>query len=146
MHESGYFIRGIARELKMSRQTITKYLRPDVTAVHGAYVGKRSSEMLEPYVKIIQQSMSQKLNSVKIEQLIKEQGYIGSASALRKYISALRKNSIVQYKETKGNNDNIKFIERKFITKLLYKPLDSSYSNLNDELFELFELFESLCN
>ncbi|MGL5244692.1 MAG: transposase, partial [Sarcina sp.] len=49
MHKAGYSIRAISRELHMARETVSKYLKPDVSAVHACYGIKKDGGILLPY-------------------------------------------------------------------------------------------------
>lgn len=139
MHECGYSIRGIAKELNMARNTISKYLQPDATAIHAAYGTKKKGTLLENYTDKINECIASKLKFKDIEILIRNNGYTGSTSSLRRYTSKIKADIKEQYQNSKCTNKEIIFIERKSILKLLYKPL-SSIKELNQKLFKL------LCN
>lgn len=136
MHENGYSIRGIARELNMSRETISKYLKPDATAIHAAYGTKKQGTLLENYIDKIHECITAKLKFKDIEIIIRNHGYTGSTSLLRKYTCKIKADIKNQYQNSRFNNKGIIFIERKSILKLLYTPL-ASVKELNPKLFKL---------
>lgn len=136
MHESGYSIRGISRELNMSRETITKYLKPDATAIHAAYNIKKEGNLLENYIDKIHECIIAKLKFKDIEIIVRNHGYTGSTSLLRQYTTKIKADIRTRCQTSKFNTKETIFIERKSILKLLYKPL-SSVKELNQKLFEL---------
>jgi len=89
LHGQGYSIRAIARELRIDRQTVAKYItQPDITAK------KRNpkSSKLDPYRDRINQ-MLEKRPDVKapvVLQRIREQGFDGNITIVRDYLRQLR--------------------------------------------------------
>ena len=139
MHEIGYSMRGIARELNMSRKTISKYLNPNTTAIHGSYGTKKENGLLSKYTNRINECIYLGFKFSDIELIIKNQGYIGSTSLLRQYVSNIKADIKLQYEKSKIDSKNYIFLERKLILKLLYHPI-STIKGLDENLFEL------LCN
>ena len=86
MHENGYSIRGIARELNIAKETTSKYLKPDATAIHAAYGTKKQGTLLENYIDKIHECITVKLKFKDIEIIIRNHGYIVSTSFLRQYM------------------------------------------------------------
>ena len=136
MHESGYSVRGIARELNMARKTISKYLDPNTTAIHSSYGTKKSGGLLAEYTDRINECISLKFKFSDIEVMIRNQGYTGSTSLLRRYVSNIKSDIKLQYEKSKIDNKNYIFIERKLILKLLYQPI-YKIEDLDKNLFEL---------
>jgi len=136
MHEAGYSMRGIAKELNIARKTISNYLKPDATAIHAAYGTKKENTLLAEYVDEINEYITSKLPFKQIEVRIRNNGYSGSTSLLRRHISKLKADSKQLYKKSKNNNKIMISIERKLILKLLYQPL-SKVKGLDKKLFEL---------
>ena len=139
MHEVGYSMRGIARELNMSRKTISKYLNPNTTAIHGSYGTKKENGLLSKYTNRINECIYLGFKFSDIELIIKNQGYIGSTSLLRQYVYNIKADINLQYEKSKIDSKNYIFLERKLILKLLYHPI-STIKGLDENLFEL------LCN
>ena len=136
MHEAGYSMRGIARELNMARKTISKYLDPNTTAIHSSYGTKKSGGLLAEYTDRINECISLKFKFSDIEVMIRNQGYTGSTSLLRRYVSNIKSDIKLQYEKSKSDNKNYIFIERKLILKLLYQPI-YKIEDLDKNLFEL---------
>ena len=104
MHESGYSVRGIARELNMARKTISKYLDPNTTAIHSSYGTKKSGGLLAEYTDRINECISLKFKFSDIEVMIRNQGYTGSTSLLRRYVSNIKSDIKLQYEKSKIDN------------------------------------------
>ena len=68
--------------------------------------------------------------------MIRNQGYTGSTSLLRRYVSNIKSDIKLQYEKSKIDNKNYIFIERKLILKLLYQPI-YKIEDLDKNLFEL---------
>lgn len=90
LHElQGKSISAIARELKLSRTTVRKYLKEGL--VPDKRVGTKRSSKLDPYKDEIQRLMNLGIyNSVTIYERILELGYEGKLSILKDYMRPLR--------------------------------------------------------
>ncbi|HET8842754.1 MAG TPA: transposase, partial [Ktedonobacteraceae bacterium] len=90
--EQGFGLRAIARQLKISRETIRKYLQAeDVPVIHHFKRGERGS-ILSPYKPYLLQRWKEGCrNSVQLYDEIKARGFIGSAPLLRIFLADLRK-------------------------------------------------------
>jgi transposase len=120
LKEEGYGIRQIAKVTGLSRQTIRRYLSPNASAVHGSYGVSRDCA-LEEFHNIIDKLIISGQTFKSIEEHIRNLGYTGSASAIRMY--ATKKRRLI--KETiKSEVDKFDLIDRKYLIKLLYKPIE----------------------
>ncbi len=91
----GVSIREIARRLKLSRETIRRFLRvEEFPEIASARRGQRGS-ILNPYKPYIFQRWQQGCrNSVQLYAEIKVRGYPGSTSLLRNFLARLRKKHV----------------------------------------------------
>ncbi len=91
----GVSIREIARRLKLSRETIRRFLRAEeFPEIASARRGQRGS-ILNPYKPYIFQRWQQGCrNSVQLYDEIKARGYSGSTSLLRNFLASLRKKHV----------------------------------------------------
>ncbi len=91
----GVSIREIARRLKLSRETIRRFLRAEeFPEIVSARRGQRGS-ILNPYKPYIFQRWQQGCrNSVQLYDEIKARGYSGSTSLLRNFLASLRKKHV----------------------------------------------------
>ncbi len=110
----------IAKELGIDRRTVKKYLSSGFKPTNGNYGTNRNSP-LKKYESDIKKLLSQGYTLKKIEEQIREKGYNGSSSAIRMYTT--RERRLLQ--EANLNKlQKVEFIERKWLIKLLYNPLD----------------------
>lgn len=122
MHNNKYSIRAIAKELSMSRKTITKYLDENVSAVNGNYNVKRRS-ILDPFLEDINRLTYDGCELSEIEYIIRQKGFKGSNSTIRNYIARLKKSIYEIYKNNKTSPSTTELVERSKLLKLLYKPI-----------------------
>lgn len=90
LHRRGMSIRAIARELKMSRKTVRKYLRdPSLEPVYRTWVPRPSK--LDPYkpylAKRISEAAPRKLPATVYLREIKERGYEGGITLLKLWLA-----------------------------------------------------------
>ena len=89
LHRQGMSIRGIARELKMSRKTVRKYLRdPDLEPVYRTRVPRPSK--LDPFKAYLRRRMAEaaprRLPATVYLREIRERGYEGGISILKTWL------------------------------------------------------------
>nr|WP_275051673.1 ISL3 family transposase [Clostridium manihotivorum] len=120
LHKQGYGIREISRETGISRQTVRRYLDSNACAVHGTFgISKKSP--LSPFHSIIDDLLTKGYTFRIIEEHLRLNGYTGSASAIRMY--STRKRRLIK-QVIDSNYLKYELIDRKYLIKLLYKPLD----------------------
>jgi transposase len=95
LSRQGVSIREIARRLKLSRETIRRFLRAEeFPEIASARRGQRGS-ILNQYKPYIFQRWQQGCrNSVQLSDEIKTRGYSGSTSLLRNFLASLRKKHV----------------------------------------------------
>lgn len=121
MYQKGFSKRAISMELGIHRTTVTNYLDSNVSPINGNYGTTRNNTLLSPYHENINQLLLEGYTFKKIEEFIKAKGYTGSSSTIRMYATRMRK---LNKEAIKGStNENVEFIERTLLIKLLYKPL-----------------------
>lgn len=145
-HNSGHSMRQIAKEFEISRQTVSRYLRDDVTALHGSYGTKRKS-ILDPYLNEIDVLINQGYTCSRIEEIIRQKGYTGSSTLLRHYRAKLKKEL---YEEQKNNGDKVQnreTLNRSLLLKALYNPI-SKIKKLSSEqlekVYDKYPMFEKI--
>lgn len=137
-HKNGKNISRLAREYKLDRRTITKYIRTNAPPVFHRQ-RNRPSDLYKD--QILQ--LEQKGNTVKeIYHSIREQGYNGTFSAVRIIVERVRK-------ERKYGliNEQQKHIPRKKLGAWMWKlekDLHSTEKNSLDQCFELYPSVKSL--
>jgi predicted transcriptional regulator len=110
----------IAKEVGISSPTVKKYLDMNFDPASNDF-GNHKPSMLKPYTDKIDAMLRERRTFKEIESAIREEGYNGAASTSRMY--ATRQRRIL--KATNAESlENTELIERKWITKLLYKPIE----------------------
>lgn len=143
--EQGLSRRAIARITGMSRNTINRYLDPDFIPVHASF-GKKKKGILSAYEDVINELLQQGTRGTEIEKYIREEGYVGSSSLVRHYITEWKKkyknDSVAPQNSTENNNRNhIISIKRTTILKLLFYPTDKIKEIDQNILNLLFEQY-----
>ncbi len=115
--------REISRRMGLDRRTIKRYLDENFTPVHASY-GKKRGSILDPYKEEIKELFERGLMSSKIEEIIREKGYNGSASNLRHYVHELKQRKSESSQVFSESDTQTEIIERSNILNLLYKPLE----------------------
>lgn len=134
----GKSIRKIAEEMCLDRRTVKKYLESNGVWEH-AFKGVKKQSILDNYKDIVKKMHIAGQNSKEIYMNIKKQGYKGSDSLVRKFITNLRK-EIMENKEI----TNIDYIQRKDLISLLYKPLEKVKNITTVQLDKLLKKHENL--
>jgi transposase len=136
LFETGFSQRRIATLLGIERKIVKKYLNPEFSAVHPMY-GKKKKSILDDYHGMITTLLLEGKKSVEIDASLREKGFPGSSSLIRKYVSKLKRQKQAVFM---GQNmaTNFDFINRTQIMKLLYKPLDK-VKGLTQELYVRFK-------
>jgi transposase len=117
---AGYSISAAAKELGISSPTAKKYAAEDFDPAFPQYGSSRESK-LKPYTSQIDEMLRKGHKFREIEDAIRQNGYNGAASAIRMYASRERKLIKAAAGEDMAHTE---LIERKWLLKLLYKPLD----------------------
>ena len=84
--------------------TVRKYLKSDTTTIHDLYGVKNDNGLLTAYVDKINEYISLKFKFKDIEVMIRNHGYAGSISLLRKYVSNFKADIKQQYEKAKCDN------------------------------------------
>jgi len=101
-------------------RTVNKYLNSDFDPEFKEY-GVNHPSKLKSYCDTIDAMLNERKTFRVIEAKIREMGYRGSASAIRMYTTRKRRHNQAAMAEFKQNSE---IIERKFLLKLLYNPIE----------------------
>lgn len=121
LHEKGYSIRKIVDKTGHTKKTIKNYLSPNFNPVHGQYGVQRPGKLSAYRNEVI--SLRSKGTTYKdIHRVLCEKGYTGSEAAIRQFVAKEKRlqKDLKDY-EADGSDE---IIERKWLLKLLYKPLE----------------------
>jgi transposase/transcriptional regulator with XRE-family HTH domain len=126
----------ISKRTGLNRKTVSKYLKDDFNPLHKSY-GKKKSGILTPYIDKINLLIEKSVMGSNIEKIIREDGYSGSSSNIRHYISNMRKRKKDNITSETLETNPVEYIERKDIFKLLYNTIDKVKTITDDQFKRL---------
>lgn len=127
LHSKGKSIIRIAQEMFLDRRTVNKYIESDGKWHHESKGVKRESK-LDEYKNLVKKMYIDGLSSKNIYIQIKDQGYKGSDSLIRKFITDFRAETVEE------EIIDIKYIKRNDLISLLYKPVEKIKTITSEEL------------
>ena len=136
----------IAKNLNLDRRTVTKYLNPNTTGISGNLGIKRES-ILDKYISYINEMIALGATSTQILEKIKKQGYTGSSSTIRNYMSRRKNLLTYNHKNNSYNKADHILIERKLLIKLLFNPIDKIKgltSTILNKVYEKFPVYKKI--
>lgn len=135
--EQGWTCKEIAAEVGICSATVRRYQSPDFNPAHGLYNTTRDSK-IKPYAKKIKQMLGEGCTFRQIEEAIREEGYDEASSTIRMYTTRERK----LMKEAKADNvGRVEKIERKWLIRLLYRPIDEVKKISQEQLDKVIEIY-----
>lgn len=137
LHEDCNSVRNIAKLTGFSRITIARYLDENFSPVRKESTRKGVS-ILTPYIGEINAQLDNGKMVVEIEKTIREQGYCGAASTLRRYCTNWKKSLATEKQLAVAAPQNTTYILRKDILKLIYWPI-SKVPALSEMQWVLFQ-------
>jgi transposase len=120
LQQKGYSQMEIIKETGLSSPTIKKYLRSDFNP-ENVYYGTNVYSKIKPYTEDIKKMLSERKTFKAIEETLRSNGYKGAASTIRMYATRERR---LMKEAAEAEDNGSEQIERKWLVKLLYKPLD----------------------
>ncbi len=144
LHDKGFSVRQIIDKTGHTKKTIKNYLSPNFNPVHGQYGVQRPGK-LSPFRKEVISMRSKGIPYNDIQKSIVKKGYTGSEAAIRQFIAKEKRlqKDIEDYDDAHSSE----IIERKWLLKLLYKPLET-VKQLTDEqvknAFNKYPILEKL--
>lgn len=120
LYEEGNSIYDICKITGYVSKTVKKYLDPNSTPVNGCY-GKRLKGLLYDYRDEVIELRSKGMKYKEITNIIRKKGYTGTVDALRVFMS--KEKRIQNDLKNKQSLNEIELVERKWLIKLLFKPL-----------------------
>lgn len=129
LRKQGFNKAEIARLTGISPATVAKYLKENFDP-SSSYYNTTISSKIKPYVRDIKEMLSEGKTFQQISAAIREKGYGGSDSTIRMF--ATRERKIM--KEAFGQRLAGEKIERKWLIKLLYRPIDEVSSISAEQL------------
>jgi transposase len=110
----------IARKIGICGSTAKKYINDGFNPGNKHY-GSNMQSVLDPYRSKIDSMLRERCKFKDIEAAIREVGYSGAASTIRMYATRQRR---IMKAASNGEAGRIELVERKWVVKLLYKPIE----------------------
>jgi len=130
----------IAKEAGISWYTAKNYLN-DGFDPESKYFGSKNPSKLKPYTEKIDTMLRERHKFNEIETAIREDGYDGAASTIRMYATRQRRINKAACGDSLGKTE---LIERKWITKLLYHPLDKIKELTEDQVARIVSEYPTI--
>lgn len=140
MTAQGYKKTVIAKELGLSYSTVKRYQSPTFNPVNGLYNTTYNSK-IKPYANEIKSLLEKGHTFKKIEEALREKGYQGAASTIRMFTTRERK---LLKEAQEGAQGAVEKIERKWLMKLLYKPIDQVKELSQEQLDRVIEVHPTI--
>lgn len=138
LREKGYSIRKIADETGYTMKTINNYLASDFNPVHGQYGVQRNGK-LAPFRNEVIALRSKGTTYKEIYTSICKKGYTGSEAAIRQFIA--KEKRLRRDLKDEETADATEIVERKWLVKLLYKPMDKVKAISSEQVKNVFQKY-----
>ncbi len=139
LYNKGLSIKEISKSTGYYSNSINRYISNDFNPVHGQYGVSRSGP-LAPYKDEVISLRSKNMTYEEITKIISQKGYIGSIAALRIFIAKEKRIT----KDLLKDKEPHELIDKRWITKLLYKPIDEVKQISQEQLDEVTRLYPIL--
>lgn len=121
LSKKGTAISEIADITGYTYQTVVRYLEKDSSALSGQYGIDRSGKLMS-YRKEVLALRKEKKTYQEIFQIISAKGYTGTVDAIRGFMSRQRR--LHKHFEEEYKGKSIEIVERKWLNKLFYLPIE----------------------
>lgn len=138
LRESGMSVTEITQKTGFTATVVNRYLSADFTGVNAHY-GKQREGKLEPFRGEVMKLREDGLKYREIQDIIKQKGYSGTQDAIRGFVS---KECRIQLDlQTAAGGEPVELIDKKWIIRLLYKPLEQVRGISPSQLAAIFEVY-----
>ena len=121
LRETGRSLTEIAQKTGFTAAVVKSYLSADFSPINAHY-GKQREGKLEPFRDKAFQWKSEGLTYREIHERISAEGYTGTQDAIRGFISKERR--IRRDLHAAVGGESVEYIDKKWMIRLLYKPLE----------------------
>jgi hypothetical protein len=128
----------ITQKTGFTATVVNRYLSANFTDVNAHY-GKQREGKLEPFSGEIMKLREDGLKYREIQDIIKQKGYAGTQDAIRGFISKERR--IQRDLQTAAEGEPVELIDKKWIIRLLYKPLEQGRGISPSQLTAIFAAY-----
>lgn len=138
LRETGMSITEIAQKTGFTVAIVKRYLSADFSPVNAHY-GKGREGKLEPFREDVFQWKVEGLTYREIHERIRAKGYDGTQDAIRGFISKERR--IRRDLQATFGGETIELIDKKWLIRLLYKPITDVKGISPEQLAAIFESY-----
>lgn len=139
LREKGYSVHKISEETGICESSVRKYLNPNYSPVNvlvGTCKGSPLSRYHEEIIALLKRCCTYK----EIEHEIRQKGYKGSLSAIKMFITKVRRES-----QSLGQSDSKSgFVERQLLVKLLYKPIEKVHKISKEQVDAVIDKYPDI--
>lgn len=132
----GLSITEIAQKTGFTATVVRNYLSSDFSPVNAHY-GKQREGKLEPFRDDVFRWKAEGLTYRNIHERIRTKGYTGTQDAIRGFISKERR--IRRDLQAAVGGDPVEFIDKKWLIRLLYKPIEDVKGISLEQLTAIFD-------
>lgn len=136
LREAGLSLTEIAQKTGFNATAVKTYLSADFSPVNAHY-GKQREGKLEPFREDVFRWRAEGLTYRVIHERIREKGYSGTQDAVRGFISKERR--IRRDLQSAVGGDLVEFIDKKWLIRLLYKPIKDIKGISPEQLTAIFD-------
>ncbi len=141
LHESGLSFREIVQKTGFTSTVVRNYLSADFSPMNAHY-GKQREGKLAPYRDDVLQWKSEGMTYREIHARISANGYNGTQDAIRGFISKERRVRRDLHKVM--DRDAVELIDKKWMMRLLYKPMNDLKGISQEQLAAIFTEYPSM--
>jgi hypothetical protein len=138
----GLSIAAIAQEAGISCTTAKKYVAPHFNPENTCF-GTTYPSKLKPYTQKIDTMLQKRHTFKEIAAAIHEDGYTGACSTIRMYATRQRRLNKAAHA---GALEHTELIERKWVTKLLYQPIEKVKEITEDQFARIVRKYPVIGN
>ena len=138
MYENGCSLATISQSTGFTYGTVKNYLSENFSPINAHY-GKQREGKLEPFRAEVMQMRLEGITYREIHQKLKEKGYLGTQDAIRGFMS--KEQRIQRDLQSITDGDPQEYIDKKWLIRLLYKPLESVKGITKAQLSAIFKLY-----
>jgi len=135
LRDAGLSMTEIAQKTGFTSAVVRNYLAADFSPVNAHY-GKQREGKLAPFREDILRWKADGLTYREIHGRIREKGYSGTQAAIRGYVS--KEQRIRRDLQTAAGGDPVEFVDKKWLIRLLYKPVEDVKGISAEQLTAIF--------
>ena len=135
LHSAGLSMTEIAQKTGFTAAVVRNYLAADFSPINAHY-GKQREGKLAPFREDVLRWKADGLTYREIHDRIREKGYSGTQDAVRGFVS--KEQRIRRDLQAAAGGDPVEFVDKKWLIRLLYKPVEDVKGISAEQLSAIF--------